>query len=57
MKTRKNSTAKRANFIIVRTRLCGMDHKIHLKALAVDMAQNVHKPCLDTTPIHPADDM
>jgi hypothetical protein len=34
-----------------------MNHEIHLKALAVDMAQNVHKPCLDTAAIHSADDM
>jgi hypothetical protein len=40
-KARKDSTAESTNFVIVRTWLCSVNHKIHLKTLAVNMAQNV----------------
>lgn len=53
----KDSTAKSSNFVIVRTWLCSVDHKIHLKTLAVNMAQNVQKPRLDSAAAHSTDDV
>jgi len=56
-KARKDSAPEGANFVIVRTWLCSVNQKIHLKAPAVNMAENVHKPCLDSAAAHSADDM
>jgi hypothetical protein len=57
VKTWKNSTAEGTNFVIVRTWLCSVNQEIQLKTLAVNTAQNVHKPCLDSAAAHSADDL
>lgn len=35
-------------------RFVGFDHKIHLKLVAVNVAQNVHKPSFDASLVHAA---
>ncbi len=42
VQTQKDSAPEGSNFVIVGTWLRSMDHKVHLKPLAVDVAQNVH---------------
>ena len=57
MKARDNLAAKGADFIIVSALLSGMDQKVHLEAFTVDMAQDMHEPCLDTAAVHSTYDM
>ena len=52
-----NLSAQGADFVVIRAGLRSVDQKIHLKSLAIGMAQNVHKPCLNPAAAHPSHDV
>jgi hypothetical protein len=57
MHARKDLGAKSKDFLIIGAPLMGMNHEIHVKALSINVAQDMHQPGLDTAPIHAANNM
>jgi hypothetical protein len=57
MKARDNLAAEGANFFIVSALLRRVDQEVHPEALTVNVAQDVHQPSFNATPLHPANDM